>query len=145
MSYTPPGMAWSYAPTAAERQELQDLQDYLEGHAKAGTLGRLPEGSVAALLNKASPRVREHMLGSQDVVRNFRDSGGRELPFQPKKDISDLGLSDTIKQVMDKSDTEEVTHDLLSRMGTDTQDNSPPTTRDYLEAAFDHHEGSTND
>lgn len=135
--------ARNYAPTAAERAELQDIQDYLAGHAKAGTLDRLPEGSVAAVMNKASPAVRQHMLGSKAVVENFRNSGGREMPFEPKRDISDLNVPSHVRQVMDRADTEDVTHGLLSRMGSDNSrivDAGPPDLRETLSASFDAHQ-----
>ena len=129
----------NYQPTPEEVAELKDIQDYLAGHAKAGTLDRLPEGSVANVMNRASPRVKEHMLGSKAVVENFRESGGREMPFEPKRSIEDLDVPTHVRQVMDRADTEDVTHGLLSRMGTDNAsiNSGPPDLRETLTAAFD--------
>lgn len=133
----------SYAPTPAERAELQDIQDYLNSHARAGTLDRLPEGSINAVLNKASPNVRAHMLGSQAIVSNFRSSGGREMPFEPKREIPDLPISKEVRQVLDRADQEALTYSLNERMGTREQQqaitpaDAPPDLRETLTAAMD--------
>lgn len=142
--WQPPGFVQGYKPTAAERQELADIQDYLAGHAKAGTLDRMPEGSINAVLNKASPAVRQHLMANQAIVSNFRSSGGREMPFEPKREIPDLPISKEVRQVLDRADTESAIYGLNERMGT-AEDNSriadaPPTTRDFLEAAYDLHD-----
>lgn len=135
------GMTQSYQPTPAEQRELQDIQQYLDGHAKAGTLDRIPEGGVNAVLNRASPNVRAHMLGSQAVVERFRDTNGREALFQPKKYIEDLPIAKETRQILDRADTEDVTYRLNERMNTPAassqQNEGPPDRRETLAAAFD--------
>ena len=130
----------SYTPTAAERQELADIQAYLKGHAQAGTLDRIPEGSVAAVLNRASPNVREHIARNREMVEHVLQ-GGRSEPFQPPLTIDPSRVPPHVEAIAAKARTEDVTHGLLSRMNTDQSSvvDAPPTTRDYLEAAFDAH------
>ena len=77
------------------------------------------------------------MLGSKAVVENFRESGGREMPFEPKRTLDDLNVPSHVRQVMDRADTEDITHGLMSRMGTTPPDNSPPSLREHIEASFD--------
>ena len=130
-------MTAPYQPTAAEKQELADLTAYLRGHAEAGTLASMPEGSVAAVLNKASPNVRAHLAMNQNYVKEFRESGGRSMPFAEKRYLSDLDIPKETRAIMQQADTEEVTHGLLQRMGTTPPDNSPPSLREHIEAVMD--------
>ena len=144
MTWTPPGFVQAYHPTPAEKQELKDIQDYLNSHARAGTLDRLPEGSINAVLNRASPNVRQHLMANQAIVSNFRSSGGREMPFEPKREIPDLPLSKEVRQILDQADTESVIYGLGERMGT-AEDNAslnsgPPDLRETLSASFDAHQ-----
>lgn len=132
--------ARNYAPTAAERAELQDIQDYLAGHAKAGTLDRMPEGSINGFLNRASPAVRQHLMANQAIVENFRSSGGREMPFAEKRTVDDLNVPKETRQILDRADTESVIYGLNERMGTAEQQsaisNEPPSLREHISAAM---------
>lgn len=123
----------------------QLMSEYLALHAKNGTIDRLPEGSIAGVLNLASPEERQAMKASQQVVENFRESGGRSMPFQEKKSLDDLGIDANIRKVMDQHDTEDMTVRLNQRMGTPTQDTSPPSMRDAIDLAFTEHEGAEHD
>jgi hypothetical protein len=143
--WQPPGFVQAYKPTPAEKQELADLQDYLNSHARNGTLDRMPEGSINAVLNRASPAVRQHLMASQAIVSNFRASGGREAPFEPKRDIPDLNLPKETRAVLDRADQESVIYGLNERLGTDTGNatlnSGPPDLRETLTACFDVSEG----
>lgn len=133
------------APTPQEQQELKAIQDYLHQHA-ASDFRHMPEKTVSAVLNKASPAVRAHMLKNQQFVEHVIN-GGRSEPFQPPLTIDPSRVDKATEAIAAKARTEDMTHALLSRMGTDQSaiTDTPPTTRDYVEAAFDHHEGSTHD
>lgn len=133
--------------TPQEFGQLQDLSDYLGEKASPGNPnGYLAEGSVPALLNSQSPRVRQAVKGMQEVI-----STPREMPFAPKRseaeNLDQLGFDRHTGQVIqDVLDTSDVAAGLMSRLGTDADTpDSELTTRDVLSAAFDHHEGSTND
>lgn len=124
-------------------QTAKDMSEYLRIHAAGGTLDRLPEGSINALLNKADPESRAYMKKQQAIVSNFRESGGRELPFQEKRSFEDLPLDKHIRAVMAKADTEDMTYRLNERMGTPTTSaDAPPDMREILTAAFDAVEGA---
>lgn len=128
-------MTTPYQPTPAEKQELADLTAYLRSFS--GDFSRMPEGSVNSVLNKASPNVRAHLAMNQDYVKEFRESGGRSMPFAEKRYLSDLDIPKETRAIMQQADTEEVTHGLLTRMGTTPPDNSPPSLREHIEASFD--------
>jgi len=130
----------------AVKVELIDLQDYIASHTNPdGTMRRLPEGSMAALMNRASPEARAFMAQNREFVENFHESGGREMPFEPKRYLDENKLPPPARAAMQQAHDEDITHRLNQRMGTPTADTSPPTTRDYLSAAFDHHEGADHD
>lgn len=125
-------------------QQAEKMAEYLRLHAANGTIDQLPEGSINALFNKADAETRAYMKEKQAIVKNFRESGGRSMPFQPKHDFNDLPIDKDTRAVIDRADTEDVIHGLNSRMGTPTQDNSPPSMRDYIDAAFDSEGGNTD-
>lgn len=124
-------------PTPTERQELADIQQYLLGHAKAGTLDRIPEGSVNAVLNKASLNVRAHIKANQEFAEHVLQ-GGRSEPFQPRLEIDPSRIDRATEAIAAQSRTEDLSHALMSRMGTYTPEPSgPPDLRETLTAAFD--------
>ena len=120
-----------------EMQELVDVLDYLGERVPAGSLA---EGSVATLLNKASPNVRNAIARVSSLMET-----PRSLPFQPK--ISErlhaelLGLdpqiAETTKSVLD---TQHVADGVMKRMGTDSQlPQKPISDREIIEAAMAKH------
>jgi len=127
------------------------MSEYLRLHARNGTIDRLPEGSINAVLNLADPETRAAMKRNQQVVENFRQSGGREMPFHPKKSLDDLGIDKDIRKVMDRADTESGIQSLHERMNTGEQqariNDRPASLRDQLEASFDvvESEGGSHD
>jgi hypothetical protein len=124
--------------TPAERQELQDIQTYIKGHAKAGT--RPAEGSFNAVFNKASPQVRLAMKASQDTLRDLDAGGGRYRPFQDRIDIA-AAVPKDLKPVVDAVETENLSHALNSRMGTPTEAKTGPMDRrELMSEAWDAHQ-----
>lgn len=123
-----------------ERAEMADIQSYLREHSRSG-FQNMPEKTVAKVLNNASPNVRFFMNANKNVVDELEAGGGRYRPFQER--IAPAIDKDT-QAVFDRTRTEEVTTGLNERMGT-TPVEQPTTLRDIVDAAFDHHEGSTND
>lgn len=126
----------------AEREEVESLNNYLREHAKTD-FRNMPERTVAAVMNKASPNARFFMNANRNVVTDLDESGGRYKPFDPKMDIA-ATVPKEAKPILDRVATEDLTTSLNSRMGTSTPD-EPTSLRDIVDAAFDHHEGSTND
>lgn len=126
--------------TPAERAEVADVQAYLREHSRSG-FQNMPERSIEKVLNNASPNVRFFMNANKNVVDELEAGGGRYRPFQER--ITPAIDKDT-QAVFDRTRTEEVTTGLNERMGTQPVE-QPTTLRDIVDAAFDHHEGSTND
>ena len=131
--------------------DAQLLSEYLRLHAANGTIDQLPEGSINAVLNLVDPQTRRFLKEQQAKVENFRQSGGREMPFQPKRSLDDLGIDANIRKVMDRADTEDVTYKLHERMGTaEAQariNDAPPSMRDHINASYDlvESEGGSHD
>lgn len=119
-----------------EMQELVDVLDYLGERVPAGSLA---EGSVATLLNKASPNVRNVI----SRVSNLMETP-RHLMFQPK--ISErlhaelLGLdpqiAETTKSILD---TQQVADGVMKRMGGGDSTLPPKelSRREVIEAAME--------
>jgi len=122
-----------------EVQELVSIVDYLgEKAGPANPSGQMPEGSVASLLNKASPKVREKFLKLSETLE-----APRHMPFAPKRSegqiAEDFGLdgatSETVKSAID---TQEVMATLQRKMGSDASlPETPPTMREIMGAAYD--------
>lgn len=129
-------MTAPYQPSAAERQELADLTAYLRSHS--GDFSRMPEGSIAAVLNKASPAVRAHVKANADFVEHVIN-GGRSEPFQPRLEIDPSRVDPATEAIAAQARTEDYSHSLMSRMGTDNSRiaDGPPDLRETLTAAFD--------
>lgn len=138
------------APTPAMRtitghlapEEVQELQDILVYLGEKVPAGHLPEGSIAALFNKASPRVREVLSMIDQTMET-----PRVAPFAPKLSEADIaegyGLdpqgSLTVKAALDG---QHVMQSLQARMGSDKDlPDTPPSMTDVLSAAYDKHGG----
>lgn len=120
-----------------ERQQVEDVIHYLTEKASSSD-GHIPEGSVATLLNRQPPRVREVFRLLSELVEFPRPA-----PFQPKMSEADhfelLGLdpekSMTIKSALDG---QEVAASLQDRMGTDaTRKQDPISLREQIAAAME--------
>lgn len=127
-----------------EFSQLRDLSDYLGEKAGRGNpSGRMAEGSIATLLNRQPPRIRQAMKMLNEVIES-----PREMPFQDKLSESQildkLGLDHeagaTVKAALDYADVQQ---GVMSRMGTDSdRPEEPPSTRDIISAAIDFHAGA---
>ena len=130
-------------------EEIAKLQRYIElHHGIDAELGRMPEKTMAGLLNLVSPEARSIIKQNQSLVRDFKDSGGRSAPFQPKRYLDDLDIPAHAQAAMAKSDGEDIVRGIHERMGTPTAsapNNSAPDMRETLTAAFDMNEGSDHD
>ena len=127
---------------ADEVRELVSIADYL--HEKANSQdGYMPEGSVASLLNGASPKVREKFLHLSEALETPRFA-----PFQPERSeaerAEEFGLDpNTTVTIKAAIDGQHVAHGLQKRMGTDAQlPRTPPSMTDLLSAAYDKHSGA---
>ena len=135
--------------TPDERRQVDDVLAYMT--EKAGSdnpSGYLAEGSVASLLNKQPPRVRE-------VFARFHGAAQtpRTMPFAEKwgeRDYAEAaGLDpDVSETVLAALDGQEVTSRVIDRLGgsdADHPSDEPLTTKEILSAAYDLHEGSENE
>lgn len=116
------------------------MREYLRLHAKYDSLDRLPEGSIAALLNTLPPEELKTALHAKQMFEDRRDSGWRSAPFEQK---SPPALDPYDQAITNRSMTEDITHGLNARMGTpttvptgaDVSTSAPPGLRDIIEAA----------
>ena len=128
-----------------ERLQLADLLEYLGEKATDNRGGYMPEGSVASLLNKQTPRIQAAIK----AIDMFAETP-RFAPFEPKlgeaERFVELGFdpqaSVTIKAALD---CQYVQGALEERLGRDEPDDSPPTTREVMSEAFDLHTQGAND
>lgn len=127
-------------PNLTPQEEVEAVGIYLELHHRGKTLDQLPEKTLAGLFNQLSPAARGILKQHQEVAQDFRDSGGRQMPFEPKRSIDDLNLPAHTKAILEKADTESVVQGLNERMHTPTEvESGPPDRRETLAAAFDAH------
>lgn len=127
--------------TPQERAEVTSLNNYLRGHASTD-FQNMPEKTISGVLNKAAPKVREYMQANKRFVDDFEERGGKYQPFGDR--APPPVLDKPAQAILDRARTEEITHDLSTRMGTAPVE-QPTTLRDIVDAAYDHHEGSTHD
>lgn len=128
---------------------IKDTAAYLNEWAAKDFKG-MPEGTVANVLNHASPEVREALsrdyLGKQHLI----ESGGRLRPFEERVDVT-AQMPDAMRKTYQRAEDEQTYMGLQERMGTAQQNerliNEAPTTlRDVLSASMDaHSEGGAND
>lgn len=123
-----------------EREQFMDILYYLNEKATDGKGGYMAEGSVAALLNKQSPRIQ----AAFKAIDQFAETPRFE-PFQEKRSEAerfdelglDAGAGLTIKAALD---TMYVADELQNRMGGDKDlPAEPPSMKDVMSAAYDHH------
>ena len=130
--------------TQDQATELQQLLVYLGEKAGPGNpSGEMPEGSVASVINKASPAVRQRMAMLSELIETPRTKPFEE-PFSEAEWLRRLG-ADVPSGLAVKSalDTQEVMHGLQKSMGTDSQlPKQPPSMADLLSAAYDKHQGA---
>lgn len=126
--------------TQKDREDISDAQSYLKLHADMD-FEHLPEKTLAGLFNQLSPAARDYLRSQQQKVADFRESGGREMPFQQKRYLEDMNLPEHVQKTVAKSDTEDGIQSLHERMGTaeaQTRVNDRPASmRDHITAAFD--------
>lgn len=123
----------------SERNQVADLLDYMTSVATSPN-GHVPEGSIATLLNRQSPRIREVFSTLSKGMETPRIA-----PFDHKHTEAEwaqvLGLDPTVAQSVKAAlDGQEVAHSLQRRMGTDTSlPETPVSHKEVLEAAYDLH------
>ena len=130
--------------TPEQQQELIDISDYLAERADPdqNPHGLVAEGSIASVLNKASPPVREKLSRLVEALQTPRFA-----PFQPERSeaerAEEFGLHpERATTVLAALDGQHVLHGLQQRMGTDSQlPRTPPSMADLLAAAYDKHSG----
>ena len=124
-----------------EATELQQLLVYLGEKAGPGNpTGHLPEGSVASVINRASPAVRQKMAMINDIVET-----PRHKPFEEKFSEAewfrrlgaDVPASLNVKGALDG---QEVMSKLQQKMGTDSDmPKKELSDREIIEAAMAKH------
>ena len=123
----------------SERNQVADLLQYMTSVATSPN-GHVPEGSIATLLNKQSPRVREVFSTLSKGMETPRIA-----PFDHKHTEAEwaqvLGLDPSVAQSVKAAlDGQEVAATLQKKMGTDTGlPQGPITHKEVLEAAYDLH------
>ena len=125
-----------------EATELQQLMVYLAEKAGPGNpSGHIPEGSIASLINRASPKVRQKMAMISDIVET-----PRHKPFEDKFSEAewfsrlgaDVPSSLNVKAALDG---QAVAGGLQQRMGTDAdRPQQPLTMRELIQAAVEKHQ-----
>jgi len=129
--------------TPDERRQVDDVLAYMSEKAGPGNPnGYLAEGSIASLLNKQPPRIRQVFALFQDAAQT-----PRTMPFTEKwgeRDYSEAaGLDpDVSETVLAALDGQEVTSRVIDRLGgsdADHPSNEPLTTKEILSAAYDMH------
>lgn len=123
--------------TPAERAEVESLSEYLTGHSRDG-FKNMPEKSIAEVMNKASPNSRFFMDANRKTITDLDERGGRYRPFEEKRDMAAL-VPKEVRPVLDRVATEDLTHSLNTRMGTQPVE-QPTTLRDIVSASMEHHE-----
>ena len=126
--------------------ELQQLLIYLAEKASDGNpSGQMPEGSVASVINKASPAVRQKIAMISDIVETPRHKPF-EQPFSEADWFDRLGFdvpaSLKLKAAMDG---QEVAHGVLERMGggdSKLPQSKEPSLRELLQSAYESHGGA---
>ena len=123
--------------------ELQQLLVYLgEKAGPDNPSGYLPEGSIASVINRASPAVRQKIAMLSDIVET-----PRHKPFEEKFSEADwfhrLGADvPSALNVKAALDGQEVAGKLQQRMGTDASlPQRELSRRELVEAAFNKHMG----
>ena len=125
------------APSRTE--ELFQVSNYLGEHAKSD-FKKMPEGSVAAVLNGLSPEARK-AFATQFVALDHARDAKRNMPFEEKLTDEDImgSLPETLRKTVDRIDTEQVTNRIHERMGTATHqaelNNAPVSLRETIAAA----------
>ena len=128
-----------------QQQELIDIADYLAERADPAQNphGFVPEGSIASVLNKASPAVREKFMRLSEALQTPRFA-----PFQPERSeaerAEEFGLHpERATTVLAALDGQNVLHGLQKSMGTDKDlPRQPPSMKDLLSAAYEAHGGN---
>ena len=116
-----------------QQQEFQDIILYITESVQRGSNA---EGSLAKVLNRASPPVRQAFQLLSDTIETPRSA-----PFQPKLTEQDyagvFGLDpDITTQAKASLDAEDVASQVQQRMGTDRQlPPEQPSLRDIVAAA----------
>lgn len=128
-------------------QEVFDISRYLRDHAKSD-FRHMPEGSIAGVLNRASPEARRALAIQFKAAEHAAETGGRIdehgnlKPFAERYDESRQRADrpKELNKAIDKLQTEQITNELSQRMGMPTPSNDgPPDRREILSVAFDAH------
>lgn len=125
--------------TPSHTEELFQVSNYLGEHARSD-FKKMPEGSVAKVLNGISPEARKSFATQYLALDHARDAK-RNMPFEEKLTDEDImgGLPETLRKTVDRIDTEQVTNRIHERMGTQQAqaelNNQPPTLRETISAA----------
>lgn len=128
-----------------EVREFIDIVDYLgEKAGPSNPSGHLPEGSIASLLNKSSPNVRDRLRLLTDTLQT-----PRSMPFTDKLSegqVADaFGLDpDAATTTLAALDMGDVIHGVQKKLGGTDADRpqEPLTMRDEIEAAMAAHGGN---
>lgn len=152
--YTLTGAMRGRAANSKKEQQMEHQQEIFEASRRLRDAAKhdfkgLPGGSVSGYLNTLSPEARMAIAVQFKGLEHFAETGGRidqnghMKPFAPRVDESEIrdAQPKELNATIDRIQTEQITHDLTSRMGTpsaaDQQSDGPPDRRETLSAAFD--------
>lgn len=127
-------------------QNLFETSQYLSEHAKSN-FANMPERSIAGVLNRAPPSVREAIAvqfkGLEHAVETAGriDSNGNPKPFAERNDSIYDDMPKNLKTTVDRMRTEELSTALMDRMGVATPE-QPVTMRDHIEFALENSNGT---
>ena len=123
----------------SREQELFDASAYLREHAETD-FKKMPEKTVAAVLNTLSPEARKAFAIQYLGVEHAREAK-RNMPFEPKLTDEDIlgDLPPALQKTIGKIGDERIVNGLHERMGTAQAqaelNNQPPSLRETLSAA----------
>lgn len=124
--------------TPEEADQLARLQKHIRVVAKHDAWDASKEGSLAGMVNKCLPRVKQAILASREFVERFDATGGRTQLFQERKELPKPDALD--QKIIDRDYHEQIVGGIHDRLNTASKQSAladtHPTMRDAIEVAF---------
>lgn len=120
--------------TPGEANQLKAVQEHMRLVAKHDAWDQSAEGSLAGIVNKCSPAVRQAIAASREFVERFDQTGGKTELFGERRELPPR--DEVTQKIIDRDYHESAVSSLHERMGTSNSvPDSPPSMRDYVTAA----------
>ena len=112
--------------TPEQRHQVAKLSEYLHIHATASAdstgMHLMSEPSIANLLARQEPAVRDAILVRKAATSDYVRNGGRDLPFERRAELDhpddDPVLTRAERELHRKMDEEDIINGLHERLGT---------------------------